>query len=588
MIPFPFSSLRKGQESIVNGVKNAIDKRSVLMIQASTGMGKTAATLHSALNLAKEKQLRVLFVTAKHMHQNIVYDTLNKINSITPDSVVFTGVNGKRSMCLFDNKIEASVFVEFCKAVREQGMCDYYKNTFTKSRDVKPPAMEALSQKINDPQSIMDVSGQFKVCPYEISLLNAMKSDIIIANYSHVFDEDVSKGFFSRTLIDPASTILIVDEAHNLPDKVIGINSFSISTKTLDRAYREASVSGYSNIARKIDRIMEVVRRNPDNTRINLGEIFFESDLLELDALVEANEKGYNIPASFTLRNFVSYLVKMDESYISYMSSSGDMRKINISSLDPSEYSSRILKSFYSSILISGTFQPMDMFARLLGIENCEKLVVSEGVINENRLMIAEEDVTSKFTNREMQYSSIAGRIDEILDNFRHNTIIFFPSYSFMSNIYSLVKNKYLILREEPNISRERKHEILAEVMKPGRSLFAVIGGNFSESVGIKNNQVKLVAIVGIPFEPPSVRLKALQDYYQKKFGNGFEYAQVLPSMIKTMQAAGRGIRSENDKGVVLLMDSRYGNINFRKYLPPETIHLNGSPIKLIEEKGFS
>ncbi len=588
MTEFPFTQRRPGQDTIIGAVSNAVKKRGRLMVQASTGMGKTAAVLHATLNSAEEAGCRILFVTAKHTHQNIVYDTLERINSVSSENTIFTGVNGKRSMCLFDNKIDASVFTEFCRAVKEQGMCDYYKNTFSKSRDVKPPAIEALNMGISDPQSIIEASEDLKVCPYEISLLNARKSKVIVANYSHVFDSGISKGFFSRAGIEPENTILIVDEAHNLPDRIIDMNSFSISAKTLERAYKEASASGFGTIARKIDRVIGAVRDGKDDTAINLGGAFDESDLTELDSLVEANEKGYNVPASFTLKNFVSYLLKADESYIVYLSTDKDTRKINISSLDPSDCSSSAISSFHSAILISGTFQPMDMFAKLLGIDDATRLVVNEGVIDRNRLVIAEEDVTSKFSDRESQYVNIAGRIDGLLENFRHNMIVFFPSYAFIGSVYSMLKDKSKVIREEPNMTREKKHSMLSEVLTPGKSLFAVIGGNFSESIGVKNNSVRLIAVVGIPFEPPSVRLKALQGYYDRKFGNGFEYAQVLPSMIKTMQAAGRGIRSSMDKGVVLLMDSRYRSPNFRKYLPSDMIHLDGSPMNVINERGFN
>ena len=138
MVSFPFKSMRSGQGDIADAVENTIKKKGKLIIQASTGMGKTAAVLYAAVKAAKENNLKVLFLTAKHTHQNIVYDTMRRINDSSPEKIGFAGINGKRSMCLFENSVDPSLFIEFCRAVREQNMCDFYSNTFTKNKDVKP------------------------------------------------------------------------------------------------------------------------------------------------------------------------------------------------------------------------------------------------------------------------------------------------------------------------------------------------------------------------------------------------------------------------------------------------------------------
>ena len=144
------------------------------------------------------------------------------------------------------------------------------------------------------------------------------------------------------------------------------------------------------------------------------------------------------------------------------------------------------------------------------------------------------------------------------------------------------------VIKEEQKMERERKNEIMEKLSLSSSVLFAVMNGNFSESIGIKNNMVKLIGIVGVPFEPPSIKLRAMQIYYDKKMGSGFEYAQVLPTMIKVMQAAGRGIRSKNDKCAIVLMDSRYDTPIFKKYLPNDIIAVDSDPISVLREKGFA
>jgi DNA excision repair protein ERCC-2 len=590
MIAFPFAELRPGQDRIIKEAESAVKNGDKLMLHASTGMGKTAPVLYGALKAATERGSRVVFLTARHTHQNIVYDTLKKINSVSSDKTVFTGINGKRSMCLFENSVEPSVFIEFCRAVREQDMCDFYSNTFSKSKDVKAPANQALSSDISDPASIIDVSREYKVCPYEISLLNAKKSKVIVANYSHIFDQDVAPSFMAKVGIDPKNTVLIVDEAHNLHNRIMDMNSFSISTRTLERAYNEASLAGESPLARKIDGLISESRSIKTERTLDLTGVFSLSDIEIMDAVIKNSENanGYNVPAMFTVKKFASFLLKADESYLQYASMDGDRVKFNIMALDPSGYSGKMIESFASSILISGTFKPMDVFADLLGIPSAKKVIIEDDAQANNRLVINETDLTSKFSSRSHQFELIAERIDDLLENFRHNSIIFFTSYYFMESIYKLVKNRDKIIKEKPNMGRDEKSSLISELSKPRKSLFAVIGGSFSESIGIRNNMIKMIAIVGIPFEPPSVRLKALQDYYQKKFSNGFEYAQALPAMVKTMQAAGRGIRSSKDRAVVVLIDSRFDSPVFRKFLPEGVKIVNGSPIRVIDADGFN
>jgi DNA excision repair protein ERCC-2 len=587
MVSFPFSGLRPGQDKIINAIQGAVANREKLMLHASTGMGKTAPVLYAALLAAKESGLRIIFLTAKHTHQSIVYDTLRKMNNASNEKITFTGINGKRSMCLFENNVEPQLFTEFCRAVREQGMCDFYRNTLSKTKEIKPRALEALSEGISDPESVMAAGRKFEVCPYELSILNARNSDVIIANYMHVFDSGISGSFMSKVGIAPEKTIMVIDEAHNLHSRIIDMNSFSISERTLEKAYEEALAAKELALASKIDVLISKARSVTTEALLELDGIFRQQDMETISSIVEANEKGYNVPASFTLGKFVTLLLKADESYVKYASNEGGRIKINISSLDPSAYAGSAINSFYSSILISGTFKPMDTFADLLGIPDAKKVVIEDETLKNNRVIINETDITTKFTSRALQFGLIAERIDELLNGFKHNSIVFFPSYSFMGSIFDLLQHKDGVIKESPKLDREEKQRIISTLSKPGKCLFAVIGGNFSESIGVKNNIVRLIVIVGVPFEPPSIRLKALQAYYEKKFSKGFEYAQILPSMVKTMQAAGRGIRSAEDRAIVLLMDSRFRSSAFTKYLPEGIKIIEGGAMDTIRQEGF-
>ena len=588
MISFPFKSMRSGQREIADAVEKTIKEKGKLIIQASTGMGKTAAVLYAAVKAAEENNLKVLFLTAKHTHQNIVYDTMRRINEVSSKKIRFAGINGKRSMCLFENSVEPSLFIELCRAVREQDMCDFYSHTFTKNKDVKPAVTEALSGDLSDPKSVMGAAEESGLCPYELSLLNAKQSTVVVANYSHAFDPSVALGFAIRAGIDPGNAILVVDEAHNLPNKILDMNSFSISQRNLEKAYQEANIAGHNDIALKVDRILSRIRKMDSEGIIDMRGSFAEPDLNKLEEIVEFHEKGYNIPAAFILKNFVEKLLSARREDIIYVSVDEKGRRINVNSLDPADYAAGVMDSFHSTVLMSGTFRPMGMFSSLLGLDGPESLEVDGDADKSNRLIVIDRSVTSRFASREEQYSKIAAAISDMTERIKHNMIFFFPSYSFMEKVYQAVGGKGRIIREEQNMPREKKAEIMEKLSYSSSVLFAVVNGNFSESIGIRNNMVRLIGVVGVPFEPPSIKLKAMQAYYDRKTGSGFEYAQVLPTMIKVMQAAGRGIRSTNDKCAIVLMDSRYDTPLFRKYLPEGVIAAESGAVEIIRKMDFA
>ncbi len=585
MLEFPFSTLRQGQLKIISEVENCLNNNGKLMIHAPTGLGKTAAVIYGVLKSCMEKDTRILFLTSKHTHQAIVYETMRRMNAKSSEKITFCGINGKRSMCLFENNVEPQLFMEFCRSVREQGICDFYRNTFTKEKELKANAFNTLASDISDPESIMHASASNMVCPYEISLLHAKRSKLIVANYAHVFSPEIAQSFLTKAYIDAKNTVLVVDEAHSLPSRLLDINSFSISSRTLERARKEIAEYGDRELAFRIGRLIEGSSGVKTESKAEISSLFEEGDVTRLEDIIKKNEKGYNIPASFSLRRFVERALGLDENKIECVVNDDGHIKLNVSNLDYSSNSREAMEMFKSSILISGTFKPMDMFANLLGIPEARKVEIDSGFSLKNRLFLAETDLTSKFTLREKQFPLIAERCDELLSDFNHNAIFFFPSYGFMHRVFDGIKNRDNLILETPEMTREQKLAVIEKLSLTHSKLFAVIGGNFSESVGIKNNSVKLIVIVGMPLEPPSLRLRALQDFYQSKFGNGFEYAQVLPAMMKVMQAAGRAVRSEKDKAAILMIDSRFEEGLFKKYLPDDVVSVCGSPI--VEIKSF-
>lgn len=570
MLKFPFEDLRPGQSRIINAVEEAIREQKQLMIQAPTGFGKTVAILFGALKEIENSDKRILFLTAKRMHQNVVYDTIEKISRKSGKIINYAGINGKNTMCLLDNKIEPDIFNDFCRTMREKNLCDFYSRTYKSGKTTELAEM-AIRSNVSKPENAIEIGRKFGVCPYEISMQNAKSSKVIIANYFHVFNPAISYAFFTKLNLKPEETILIIDEAHNLPSKIIDTNSASISINRLEKAYQEVSLFD-EQLSRKVKELILAAKSIEDAAPLDIKNLFDKEDLVELEDIIEKQENLTKIPFSLSLRKLIITALNADESYLQYGSKEDGKIKVNVVSLDPSNVANNTIRQFYSTILFSGTLKPMDMFANLLGIPECKKIELDNYFPIKNRLIINDISTTSKFSSREESSWVIAEKLERIIKNFKYSLIVFFPSYEFMNSVLSKIGNKSKIIVEKQHMTRNEQLQLLSELYESDKALFCVIGGNFGESVDIRNEHVKMAIIVGVPFEPPSIRLKALQNYYQNKFKNGFEYAQVLPTMIKTMQAAGRILRSEKDRAIIVLMDYRFSSKILNKYLPSDTI----------------
>ncbi len=570
MLKFPFNDFRPGQKEIINSVRDTIRNGEKLMIQAPTGFGKTVAVLFGALSETYNDNKRILFLTARKMHQSIIYDTVERINAASSLNIRYTGINGKNTMCLIDNNIDADIFNDFCRTMKEKNLCDFYNRTYNNGKTTEITNI-AIGRDVSKPENAIEIAKQFRLCPYEISVLNAKLSKIIIANYFHVFNPFVSYPFFTKLNLRPEDTILIVDEAHNLPNMVMDINSVSISLNKLEKAYKEILMYD-EELSKKVQDLISSTKTIEKPKIIDIKSLFDNEDMIKIDDIIKDQENSTRIPSSLSLKRLISVAINADESYLQYVSKDQDKIKINIVSLDPSIISGQIINQFFSSIFISGTLKPMDMFANLIGINESRKLEIGNYFPANNRLILNDITTTSKFSSREEYTTKIAENLDSILKKFKYSSIVFFSSYEFRDNVLSKMKEKDRVLVEEQHMSRSEQINLISKLYNDKKSLFCVIGGGFGESVDFKNEYVKMVIIVGVPFEPPSIKLKALQNYYQNKFGNGFEYAQVLPAMIKTLQAAGRIIRSENDKAIIVLMDYRFSSDLLSKYLPDDVI----------------
>lgn len=599
---FPFPKVRPVQEEMMEKVYNVIRSSKRLIVHAPTGIGKTSAALCPALAYALEHDMTIFFLTPKHSQHRIVIETLQRIKKKYDVEFGSVDVIGKKWLCSISGaeNLSSKDFQQLCKSLKEDERCRYYNATL-KAGKLRSEAKLVL-EKIRA-ESPMHVEHARKICKdlctYEILLRLAEDANIIVCDYYHLFSPVVASSFLFRTGKTLENSILIIDEAQNLPTRIMELLSERISTISLERAIREASKFGFEEEKEDLQAFYTAFNRlgkmklKNENESYLLKEDFmnliektldcsFEDAILEFEQVgdIIRKEKLKSYCGGFA--RFLDSWQKSDERYARIIkketSRVRNIFAICLNCLDPSIAAGDVINSSHSTIAMSGTLTPTFMYRDILGFdENRTELVEFPSVFpKENRLNLIVPGITSKYSRRGLrEYKKFAEIISKIINASPPNVAVFFPCYDVMNEVVKLVKgiNKK-ILKERPNMTKEKRSILLNRFKKlvkgRGAVLFGVAGGSFAEGVDYPENILKCVVIAGLPLEKPDLRTRSLINYYQEKFNAGWAYGYIFPAVRRAIQSAGRCIRSASDKGVIVFMDERFLWRNYIKAFPKD------------------
>ncbi len=584
---FPYKEIREGQEELLKRAEACINERRCLIAHAPTGIGKTAAVLTPALKIALENELTVFFLTSRHTQHKIVIDTVNKI----PRKVTAVDVIGKKWMCALEGleRMSSGDFAEFCKNHRKKGKCMYYNNIY--SGNELSERAENLIASLSEMKALHAEELKIKVknqelCPYEIAMELAKSSRLVIADYSYIFEPGINEKLFLKLEKPLEKSIIIIDEAHNLPNRLRDMLSDTLSLYIINNAIKEAKDNGFNEIRMNIEMLKGFL------TQFNEKEQYVKKDVFEdfVRSIKDYDEFIDELDAAATLirekkerswlggiAKFLELWKKDYEGMVRILKVDEKTTSLMIKNLNPGILSKPIIEKAYSVIMMSGTLSSMEMFRDLLGFdESTEMLELQSPFPKENQLSLIVPIISTSYKRRNIQeFKKIgyaAGYLSSIING---NVMLFFPSYKLLHDVKPFFEEHYdkRIFIEKRNMSKQEKQELLIKFSgekERGSSLLAVISGSFAEGIDLPGELLKAAIVVGIPFSVPDLETKALIDFYEKKFGKGNEYGYVYPAIIKVLQSAGRVIRSETDKGIIVLLDERYSYPNFFKYLPKE------------------
>ncbi|KAA0006726.1 MAG: ATP-dependent DNA helicase [Thermoplasmata archaeon] len=592
---FPYKP-RKGQEEIMNAIRKAIEKKQNLVFEAPAGTGKTACALAPSLEFALQNDFAILYLTRTNSQQQQAIKELRRMADINA-----VGIQGKANMCLLIENIPSlrgsneeitrlcsarkKKSIEYLRGKKHINRCIFYENFILKRDEIK-------FNGVISAEEMMEYGRRHKICAYELNKLYMKKARVIIAPYIYLFDEFLREKFITWFPYPFEKTILIIDEAHNLPDFAREVNSISLSYNTVKNAMKEADEYNVRDedihyILELLMKIFEEIeeeleRKGSEDMFIEkrIEEEMEENGIAKKDAetiaekmisygeiIADLKESQNILPRSFlrSIGNFIQRWYSFDDRWVKI----AEKGKLEGYCLDASIATS-ILKEFYCSIHMSGTLEPLDEYKKSIGIEAITMKFPSP-FPKENKKVVYVKGVTTKYYMDDEMLDKIGNEVAKICNGIDRNILVFFPSYNildrFLERNFEIKRKKYV---ERKNEKQEKLMKKIEEFRKEGGVFLSVIGGRLSEGMDFPSEQAELVIIVGIPYPPPSAKLLALQKYYDDNMGagKGWKYVVEARATRRMAQAIGRLIRSENDKGMAIILDARANR--FRRYIEME------------------
>ena len=570
--PFPY---RDGQKKLVSDVYRTIYRKKNLFIQAPTGVGKTISTIFPAVKAVGENLAdRIFYLTAKTITGTVAKETFQLLQKkgYVAKTIQLTA---KEKLCLCD-EME-------CNPVK----CPYAKGHFDRVNDAVYELLQ--NSDLFTREEILEQAEKHVVCPFEMSLDVATWVDNIICDYNYVFDPNVYlKRFFQEGV--KGDYIFLIDEAHNLVERSREMYSASIYKEdflTIKRIMKEYS----RKIEKHCDRCNKILleyKRECNGYQLyeNTGNLIFSLMLLAAD-LDEFLQKPIDFPGRkdvldfyFSIRNFLNISDLVDEHYEVYTEIQEDGRfMMKLFCVDPSENLQKCIDKGNATVFFSATLLPIQYYKNLLSTVKDNYAIYAESTFHEEqRLLLFGNDVSTKYTRRnEQEFAKIAEYIVKTIHCKKGNYMVFFPSYKLMNQVYEVFLELDLgrsesVIQEAgmKETDREEFLECFEKEYDTSFVAFCVMGGIFSEGIDLTNDKLIGAIVVGTGLPQISNEREILKNHYDQACENGFDYAFRFPGMNKVLQAAGRVIRTVEDRGIILLLDDRFLQSDYQALYPRE------------------
>ena len=583
---FPYGSLRSGQDEFIRSAYQAISKGNVLFSTAPTGTGKTVSAIFPAVRaLGKEKCEKVFYLTPKQTTAKAAQECIENLTK--------SGVFIRSIILIAKDKLCKRGHV--CKL--SHTLCETFKQN-----NMKVAIRALFKAKIPTvtPEDVSRYAAEFGVCPYELSLTYSELCDIVICDFNYLFDPQV---YIRRFFSERGEYAFLIDEAHNLGERAREMYSAEItltdlaSTELLGEfsELKKASHEACEIFKNVITPLLRDELRADKNGILHgayhsrdLPAVFYS--LFENICAIAEDELFKNFAARddekserlsyireylFRIKKFYAAICRFDDSFEFFAFQDGDELCAKLFCLDTGTVIRSRLALGKSAVIFSGTLSPIEYYRSVLGGDNSSvSLALDSPFANEQLAVSVMNTITTRYSEREDSLLAVCKVIAATLSSRRGNYMIFCPSFAYSKALYDAFAKKYPKIRtilQTPDMSQKQKEDFLAEFSKnDGKYLaaFCVLGGIYSEGIDLAGDKLIGAVIVGIGMPALSFEREAIAAYYQEKLESGVEYAYLYPGMNRVLQAAGRVIRTENDRGVIVLIDDRFNDPIYKKIMP--------------------
>ena len=589
---FPYKSLRESQSEMIKECYRDIKHGSRLFCQAPTGIGKTVSTLYPAVKCVGEGVAdRIFYLTSKQSIRREAFSAMQRMNGA--GALLRTCVlSSRESMCSnAAAKLRGGKLSSSCNP----DLCPYAKGYYDRASYAIAELLSAGDAY--DSKRIREVAEKYKVCPYELSLDLSELCDVIICDYNYVFSPTVYlKRYFDGDRGE--KYIFLVDEAHNLPDRARDMFSSRLGSADLEALITmleendplmgaTLSVLGaFERLGRLCDDDTHyspegertgyyVSRQLPEKLSEEL-EVYAKKTDTWLKNNLEHAAYLYVEDLNYKLYEYRKIAERYGKGYLTFITREGESVSLLLYCLDPADELSCALDRAVASVMFSATLTPTDYFADILGGGKKTVSVSFRSPFPKENLCVAIMDkISTRYEDREKSYKKISSCIAGTVSAKAGNYIVFFPSYSYLEEVKKIFAAKYpkvKILVQKKNMSPSEREEFISAFADDGKTriAFCVLGGSFSEGIDLPGDRLIGVICVGVGLPGLSNENNIIRDYYEEKSGCGYDYAYTYPGMNSILQAVGRVIRTENDRGIAVLIDDRFAEPKYRELFPEE------------------
>lgn len=585
--PFPY---REGQRDLVASVYRTILRKKKLFIQAPTGVGKTMATVFPAVRAMGEGLgEKIFYLTAKTIMRTVAEQafSLLKEKGLLYKTITLTA---KEKIC-------------FCEEAEcNPDACPYAKGHFDRVNDA---VFDLITHSGDWSREVLEEQAKkYMVCPFEMSLDVSNWADAVICDYNYAFDPQAHiKRFFSES--GKEEYLFLIDEAHNLVERGREMYSASLYKEDLLEV-RKLVKAEDPKLAKRLSecnqqflelkRVCEHYQILKSVSHIALKLMNVLSKLEDyLEECKDAEKKKRVLDFYFAVRSFLNIHDIMDENYVIFSEMMEDGRfQIKLFCVNPAANLQNYLEQGSSTIFFSATLLPVHYYKKLLSVEKDDYAVYAHSSFpQENKFLFIGTDVSTRYTRRgESTYQRFARYIAVMAEQKKGNYMAFFPSYRFLEEVHTCflecVDHEVDSICQVSYMDEEQREEFLEEFEREReKSLvaFCVMGGIFSEGIDLTEDKLIGAVIAGTGLPQVCTEREILKQYFNAADMDGFDYAYLYPGMNKVLQSAGRVIRTESDRGVILLLDDRFREMRYREVFPREWQQYQLGSVKNLEQE---